>query len=308
MAQNNPIVNLIAQGARARGLDPNAVLAVAGQEGLSGRIGDSGHAFGPFQENNAGGVLTNRFPGWGPQRFEAWANSQAGLNDALNRIAAVARGQHGRQAISSIVSRFERPLDIPGEIARASSRYGGSLFAAGTVAPGASPQAGPQAGAGIGQQRGLSPALLSLLNQGNQMMGLDSLPAMTPPQTPKIRAQTSQALAPGTSPQTFKRGRTIRWIEHLASPFGLTITSTTGGKHVKGSYHYRGRAVDFGGAPNRMAQLARFALQHAGQISEMFYTGPGNPGYFIKNGKVIPNSQLDPGLATEHQNHVHLAK
>src|SRR5437764_120284 len=112
----HPIVNLIIQGARARGLDPQAVLAVASQEGLSGRIGDSGHAYGPFQLNNAGGVITGTHPGTYDPGIQAWASSPAGINFALDHMAAVAKGLRGPQAVSAIVSRFERPANIPREI------------------------------------------------------------------------------------------------------------------------------------------------------------------------------------------------
>jgi hypothetical protein len=43
----------------------------------------------------------------------------------------------------------------------------------------------------------------------------------------------------------------------LARQMGLTITSTTGGKHAPGSYHYSGQAVDVAGDPARMAAFAR---------------------------------------------------
>ena len=48
----------IASRAAVFGLDPDAVMRVAAGEGLGGGIGDAGHAFGPFQLNNAGGVIT----------------------------------------------------------------------------------------------------------------------------------------------------------------------------------------------------------------------------------------------------------
>jgi len=48
-------------------------------------------------------------------------------------------------------------------------------------------------------------------------------------------------------------------------------------------------------------------LTHPADFAEFFYTGPGNPGFFIKNGVVYPNSQLDPSVAAGHTNHVHLA-
>jgi len=116
----NPIVQLIIRGAKARGLDPNAVLAVARQEGLGGGVGDGGHAFGPFQLNDAGGVLTGR-----PGDHRAFAESPAGINWALDQIAGVARGKTGAAAVNAIVRQFERPANPDAEVARALRQFGG---------------------------------------------------------------------------------------------------------------------------------------------------------------------------------------
>ncbi len=162
----------------------------------------------------------------------------------------------------------------------------------------------------------LSPLLAGLIQSNNQIVGLPSiqLPVIEQQKQP-VKAPVRQAKpAPAPAPKNVrlpaarKSGSTIRFLEHYAEPFGLTVTSTTGGKHARGSYHYRGRAVDFGGDPTRMAALAKSALKHPQDFTELFYTGPGSPGFYIKNGKVFPNSQLDPKLFEEHTNHVHLAR
>lgn len=119
-----PKVRLIARAAATRGLDPAAVLAVASMEGLSGAIGDGGHAFGPFQLNNAGGVITGMFAGATPQQINDWAWSPAGIAFALDHMAHVARGLTGRAAIDAIVRKFERPLAPDPEVAGAIARYG----------------------------------------------------------------------------------------------------------------------------------------------------------------------------------------
>jgi len=151
-------IKLISSGARARGLDPRAVLAVAGQEGLGGGVGDNGHAFGPFQLNDAGGVLTGR-----PGSHQAFAESPAGINWALDRIAGVARGLHGGQAVNAIVRQFERPKDPGGEVARALASYGGPISSGG-AAPTASSPAGAAA-AGTALDPGLRrEALLQLIS------------------------------------------------------------------------------------------------------------------------------------------------
>lgn len=158
----------------------------------------------------------------------------------------------------------------------------------------------------------LSPALLALFNQGNQMFGLPALPAtlaMTPPPQAKPTGKVaSTPHRPGKTPPAPTKGPTYKWIEHFAAPFHLSVTATTNGTHAPHSYHYQGRAVDFAGAPENMAKLADYALQHPGQFKELFYTGPGHPNVFISDGKVLPLSQLDPALYREHENHVHLAR
>jgi hypothetical protein len=108
----------------SRGVDVKAADSVFGREGASGGIGDGGHAFGPGQFNDAGGVWTGRYPGLSPQQKNAQAWSPSGLQELAQRVAAVAAGLHGSQAVQSIVTRFERPANPQGEIAGALSAYG----------------------------------------------------------------------------------------------------------------------------------------------------------------------------------------
>jgi hypothetical protein len=109
----------IRRGAIQRGLDPAAVLAVASMEGLSGGVGDNGHAFGPFQENDAGGVLTNR-----PGNHRQFAESRKGIDFALDAMVPLAKGLKGEHAINAIVTHFERPANPGKEIAGATARLG----------------------------------------------------------------------------------------------------------------------------------------------------------------------------------------
>ncbi len=111
-------------------LDPQAVLAVASQEGLGGGIGDNGTSFGPFQLHQGGA-----YPSSAPQdaaAAQAWATSPEGIDYALGRIGTVAGGLHGGQAVQNIVSRFERPANIPREVAGALRAYGLPVPAGGT--------------------------------------------------------------------------------------------------------------------------------------------------------------------------------
>lgn len=169
MAQAN-LSALLAPGARARNLDLKALLAITSHEGAGGGIGDGGHAFGPFQLNNAGGVLTGKFPGWTPQQINAWAWSPAGINYALNGISKVASGQRGAQAVESIASKFERPANVQAEISDALAHYGGPVPASNVPARtlmsvGAAPVPSPGA-APTGNLLG------QIMAQTNQMVGL----------------------------------------------------------------------------------------------------------------------------------------
>lgn len=172
MAQPN-LQALLAPGARARNLDLNALLAIASHEGASGRIGDGGHAFGPFQMNDAGGVLTGKLNGLTPQQKNAWAWSPQGIKFAEDSIARVAAGERGAQAVRDIATRFERPANVGAEISDALAHYGGSgpqnvpvrtlmsVGAAPAPSPGAAPTDNP-----------LSGLLGQLVGQTNQSLGL----------------------------------------------------------------------------------------------------------------------------------------
>lgn len=161
----------IARRARALGLDPKAVLAVAAQEGLGGGIGDNGTSFGPFQLHY-GGAYPSSAPR-GQAASQSWAWSPQGIEYALRQIKSVANGLRGRSAVEAIVSRFERPADPRSEISRALAAYGlsheaGTPATAGaTAAPAASGQAmNPVAGA-PDYRRQIALALISQIGRRN---------------------------------------------------------------------------------------------------------------------------------------------
>jgi TP901 family phage tail tape measure protein len=108
----NDKVGYIAWAAQKLGIDPKAALAVAYAEGgFSGKIGDSGHAYGPFQLNNAGGVITKMYPGKMSAAAQAFANSAQGIWWALSQMKS-ARGLDTDAAIKAIIGNFERPGDL----------------------------------------------------------------------------------------------------------------------------------------------------------------------------------------------------
>lgn len=164
-------------------IDPAAELAVAGQEGLSGRVGDNGHAFGPNQENDAGGVLTGRFPGETPEQLNEWAWSPAGVQDSLSRVAAVSANMKGAPAVANIVSRYERPQDIPGEISRADASLGApyapATFPADPVRqPGSSSGSSTSTGSTVNPQSALASFLISGLSLHQRPTAASLLPEL----------------------------------------------------------------------------------------------------------------------------------
>jgi hypothetical protein len=97
-----------------------------------------------------------------------------------------------------------------------------------------------------------------------------------------------------------KGGETLSTLIPWAKSEGMTITSTTGGKHAAGSYHYQSRAIDVAGSPSQMKKFFLDSLAHfgVGQIKELFY----DPMHeYVKNGS------LRMGEIGGHSDHVHLA-
>ena len=98
----------------------------------------------------------------------------------------------------------------------------------------------------------------------------------------------------GAFPASGSNREKLDWAMKTAQQMGLTITSTTGGKHAPGSYHYQGRAVDVAGPASKMAQF--YDLLRNTRPTELFYDPKGG----IKNGQQI-------GAIGGHSDHVHVA-
>jgi hypothetical protein len=206
MAIDQRVWKLIQQGARARGLDPRAVGAVALSEGglRYGAVGDQGSSYGPFQLHRGGALPAGR--------GAAWANSPAGINYALDRMA-FARGMKGRQAISHIVKRFERPADPTSEISRAWQHYqslgGAAVDLVNNAVPGAPGSHGRPGRAAVPASRVFDPGkmgnrILKQFAQGGGNIDFSVLPGLvgssyrTIPGRPGRPAVPGQPGTPGT--------------------------------------------------------------------------------------------------------------
>jgi len=87
----------------------------------------------------------------------------------------------------------------------------------------------------------------------------------------------------------------------LARSLGLTVTSTTGGSHSAGSYHYQGLAIDVSNSSGPTTEMASFYQQAKqrfdGRILELFYDPLGS----------VFNNVESPEAIGGHSDHVHLA-
>ena len=115
------------------------------------------------------------------------------------------------------------------------------------------------------------------------------------------------ANAAGVSPVS--GSQTYGQIEQLANRGPAhRVTSTTGGGHAAGSYHYKGQAIDEAGirpgvnTPELLAINQFWANNFGKALAELIYGGPG--GINIKNGQL---HKYSASTLAQHQNHVHVA-
>ncbi len=124
------VYNEILAEAKLKNVDPAAAIAVAGTEGglnpAPGHYdpsasGTPGWSYGPWQLRSPGALPIASSGEYGPGYYFAW--NKTGIDYAIDQLAAVSAGQTGNAAITSIVSRFERPADPSAEIAKAEGYY-----------------------------------------------------------------------------------------------------------------------------------------------------------------------------------------
>lgn len=310
--------------ARQLGLDPNAVVAVARAEGLSGSVGDAGTSYGPFQLHRGGALPAGR--------SRAWAESRAGIDYALGQIAGVARGQRGASAISNIVRRFERPQNPGAEIQRALSTYGGSgggTPSATTTTVTSSPAT---SGTAIGNPRAaLATALIAASQATTEhqppdyspvLQAITSLrqaatapaPATAPAAVPGMAVQTGRALgravlAPGADrPGVRTSAAVTRFVQRIAALVGHPLTIGTGTRHsrmtVNGnvSDHWSGHAADIPATGEQLIALGQAALIAAGANPRWARRQRGGL-YNVRGHQVIFNTHQ----GGDHTNHLHVS-
>lgn len=135
-----------------------------------------------------------------------------------------------------------------------------------------------------------------------------SAPARSQPGLPAIAGRRGEAkarahvtflgygLGGGVGVPTGHLSGNVQDAIRLAQSMGLVVTSTTGGRHTPGSWHYSGHAADVAGSPAQMAAFYRAALARYSYIEELFYDPIGG---------IDGNQQI--GAIGGHSDHVHIA-
>lgn len=289
---DNPIAQQILAQARRTGADPYTMLATAVVEsGLNPQaVGDNGTSYGLYQMHVGGAG------GRSHDEARRYLNPSASIE---NRARAFRGGAGGEWAAS-----VQRPADAAGYARKVNAviaqlRKGGGLPKGVLNAPVTSAGGGGGVAPGVdGSRKALALSMLfsdddpefgnmlaaSALRRGDSESSLASVPAR------------GAASAPA-GPSLLGGGKTLDQLSALAKRFGLPITSTTGGKHAPGSYHYSARAVDVGLGPGGK-KLQQYARSHPGEFKEFFGPMP----WHIKSGRIVN------GAFPDHNDHYHAAR
>lgn len=331
-------VPLITRLAIAQGLDPQAVLAVArGEGGLQNRVGDigdlsGGGSYGPFQLYTKG-ALPAQYRGR-PQAADSWAWSPAGIQYALGRMASVgARGQKGKQAVNTIIRKFERPAAPDKSVAAALARLGTGGSASSPALGAEQTPFQPPAQVQSTQQSNFRNLLLKGLSQGADpyelIAGLPARAAVLPQTPSRTAGMPSPALrsapvplqghpvgAPSqwvgkvehrTGPSAPHKAETLAFVGRVGQVAGRKLTPWGNESHslttVNGtpSQHGTGDAADIPASGADLIKLGQAALIAAGADPKWARSQKG--GLFNINGKqVIFNTQQ----GGDHTDHLHV--
>ena len=309
----------IRRGAQAARFNrPDLLWGVYGQESDYGRnLGpSSAGARGPFQFMPA----TARAYGIDPMNFTQAAAAAAkylrtyqrrgiaGMLAAYNAGPA-ARPPYPAETRSYIPGVISKARTYP--LGRGKSRTGsgdspGDRTATVPIIRGASRRrAGLLADAfSQGQQAGQAGVTRSIIRrEGNPILAAIREATSSASVTAEARQGTAAtASARERRPRTPSGGGTrgsLQAAMRLSRSSGLTITSTTGGRHAPNSWHYKGRAFDAAGTPAQMRAYAiATAKRWSRSILELFH----DPlGWYVKNGRRVS------GSIGGHGRHVHTA-
>lgn len=97
-------------------------------------------------------------------------------------------------------------------------------------------------------------------------------------------------------------GSKMTYYSDAAKRYGLKVTSTTGGTHAPGSWHYKGQALDASGKPSDQKAFAKAMAARATDLEELIYIS----GPCADNGRVVSCAFYAASLPG-HADHVHIA-
>lgn len=100
-------------------------------------------------------------------------------------------------------------------------------------------------------------------------------------------------------------GPLANYASKLNRRFGLVTTSTTGGTHAPGSWHYKGMAIDIAGSPGNMYRAAQYV--RSSPARKVLLEGIHRPNLSIANGAGVSPSYWGTVTWFNHGNHLHLA-
>lgn len=97
----------------------------------------------------------------------------------------------------------------------------------------------------------------------------------------------------------------IAELTALVRSSGLPFTISSSYRPGDPGYHGSQNAIDIVSSPDTMKQIARYLMQYQAYELELIHSG--DPGYFVKNGKVVSAAFYGPDTVSGHYDHVHLA-
>lgn len=252
-----------------------------------------------YGDRDSQGVLQQRpSTGWGKP-----GNAAEDIRQFLTRAGELDRSFKGSSGqLAQAIQRSAFPARYGQRASEVASLLGGSSGPA-TAPQAASELPGASQAPSQGAQRSafaralLSGAASDPLKLLGAIENVQERP--TPAPAPPAQEHGHEAAPDVNDPQLSSRGSALSQLIPLGSKFGLTVTSTTSGKHTPTSWHYKKRAADYGGDQARMMSLMRYALANPHLFKEAFFDPAGA---YVKNGKVYR------GKIGGHSDHVHLAR
>lgn len=216
----------------------------------------------------------------------------------MNREASSYYGLNSGGNVQTILEPRERVF-TPREVARYGADNLAAMNAAVPRAKGGGVGKQPKASAagGIGPMPQISgrPSTALDIGQGSVSTAYKAASEFFNEQKKKFAAAGIGAALPPGAPANLQAAM------QLATSMGLSITSTTGGEHAPGSYHYSGHAFDASNGtntPQERSYAIAAAQRWGSNILELFF----DPlGWYIKNGQKVS------GAIGDHSDHVHTA-